>query len=90
MAAESIPLSKEGSDYFPDEWSGSIKKAVERELLAAQPRPVEPAGPPKFSQVSHVQDGIQFDDIIDSAELDQEIREFAERLAEMKTLGPAD
>lgn len=69
----------------------TLKDLVERELLA------DPAGSsvvedaiPRFSQVTHIQESSEVAEAAPSAELEEEIRQFAERLAELKTLEPVE
>jgi hypothetical protein len=67
-----------------------LKTAIERDLLRApsvQDLQAEP-GPAKFSQVSHVQDGLRLSEAgfapADDATIDEEITEFARRLVALR------
>lgn len=65
----------------------SVKDVVERELVAVA---AEPAVAPRFSQHTHVQEVSDLAETALSADVEEEIRRFADRLAELKTLESVD
>ena len=64
----------------------SVKDVVERELVAV----AAPAVAPRFSQHTHVQEVSDLAETALSADVEEEIRRFADRLAELKTLESVD
>ena len=55
----------------------TLKETIERELIRSLPTESAAA---KFSQISHAQEAVALHDVPESAELETQIREFAERL----------